>query len=64
MEPFRRFPWNGPDDSDKNGRWIPTTSSAQYAATLARWFGVPSADLPYVLPNLGNFSNANLGFLG
>jgi uncharacterized protein (DUF1501 family) len=54
----------GPNDSDVNGRWIPTTSSAQYAATLAQWFGVSSADLSYVLPSLGNFSQTNLGFVG
>ncbi len=64
---YGKFPTlalGGPDDSDQNGRWIPTTSSAQYAATLAQWFGVASADLSYVLPNLGNFSQSNLGFLG
>ena len=54
----------GPDDAGSNGRWVPTTASAQYAATLAQWFGVPSADLPYVLPYLSNFSTNNLGFLG
>jgi uncharacterized protein (DUF1501 family) len=54
----------GPDDVGSNGRWIPTTASAQYAATLAQWFGLASADLPYVLPYIGNFSKNNLGFLG
>jgi uncharacterized protein (DUF1501 family) len=61
---FPTLALGGPDDSDKNGRWIPTTSSSQYAATLAQWFGVASADLSYVLPSLGNFSQSNLGFLG
>jgi uncharacterized protein (DUF1501 family) len=61
---FPTLALGGPDDSDKNGRWIPTTSSSQYAATLAQWFGVASADLGYVLPSLGNFSKSNLGFLG
>ncbi|RYF32539.1 MAG: DUF1501 domain-containing protein [Comamonadaceae bacterium] len=37
------------------GRIIPTTSVDQYAATLATWFGVPTADLPAILPNLKNF---------
>src|SRR5215475_6052840 len=54
----------GPDDTGSNGRWIPTTSVDQYAATLASWFGVSAADLPSVFPNLGNFPTANLGFLG
>ncbi len=54
----------GPDDSGINGRWIPTTASAQYAATLAQWFGLPANELSYVLPYIGNFSSTNLGFLG
>ena len=54
----------GPDDAGTNGRWVPTTPSAQYAATLAQWFGLPAAYLPYVLPYISNFSTNNLGFLG
>jgi hypothetical protein len=46
------------------GRIIPITSANQYAARLARWFGVADGDLSLVAPNLGNFSNQNLGFLG
>ena len=53
----------GPDDSD-NGRWIPTTAVDEYAATLARWFGVADSDLPLVLPNLGRFASTDLGFMG
>jgi len=53
----------GPDDSDSNGRWVPTTASSQYAATLAQWFGVSAAELPTVLPSIGNFTSSNLGFV-
>jgi uncharacterized protein (DUF1501 family) len=53
----------GPDDSGSNGRWVPSTASSQYAATLAQWFGVPAADLPTILPSIGNFSSNNLGFV-
>ena len=53
----------GPDDSDSNGRWVPTTASSQYAATLAQWFGVSASELPTVLPSIGNFSTNNLGFV-
>jgi uncharacterized protein (DUF1501 family) len=53
----------GPDDASSNGRWVPSTASAQYASTLAQWFGLPAADLPYVLPYIGNFATSNLGFL-
>ncbi len=53
----------GQNDLDSDGRWIPTTSMAQYAATLAQWFGVPANQLGSVLPVLPNFSNPNLGFI-
>ena len=53
---------NGPDDTGL-GRWIPTTSVDEYAATLASWFGVSSTDLPIVLPNIGRFAKPNLGFM-
>lgn len=64
---FGRFPsmaLGGPDDSGSRGAMIPTTSIDQYGATLARWFGVPPAQLPAVFPNLGNFASSDLGFLG
>lgn len=58
----------GPDDTDggsaPRGRWIPTTSVEQYAATLATWYGLSSADLSAVFPLIGHFGTPNLGFLG
>ena len=53
----------GPEDSGQ-GRLIPTTAVDQYAATLARWFGVGDSNLATVVPNLGRFAQANLGFMG
>lgn len=53
---------DGADDVG-GGRFIPTTSSDQYAATLARWFGVADADLSLVAPSIGNFATRDLGFL-
>jgi uncharacterized protein (DUF1501 family) len=53
----------GPNDTGR-GRWIPTTSVDQYSATLASWFGVSPTQLPVVLPNIGRFATANVGFMG
>ncbi len=53
----------GPDDAGAEGRWIPTTSVDQYAATLAAWFGVSPAGLATVIPNLAQFPVSNLGFV-
>jgi uncharacterized protein (DUF1501 family) len=53
----------GSDDDVGGGRFIPTTSADQYAATLAKWFGVDVVDLPTVAPNIGNFVVQDLGFL-
>ena len=62
---FGRYPslaLNGPDDVG-GGRLIPSVSADQYAATLARWFGIADADLARVAPNIGNFAERDLGFL-
>jgi len=44
----------GPLDTNR-GRLIPTMSVDQLFAELALWFGVPSADLDLVLPNISRF---------
>ena len=54
------------------GRLLPSTSVDQYAATLAKWFGVADSEMGALLPNLKNFGVAagrpdyptNLGFMG
>lgn len=53
----------GSDVDVGGGRMIPTTSSDQYAATLARWFGVNDNELDLVAPNIGNFAQSDLGFM-
>jgi uncharacterized protein (DUF1501 family) len=53
---------DGADDVG-GGRMIPTTSADQFAATLARWFGIPDPDLDIVAPNIDNFVQRDLGFM-
>ena len=46
------------------GRWIPSQSVDQYAATLLKWWGMNDGQLLSALPNLANFGSArDLGFL-
>ena len=61
---FPELQLGGPSDTDSRGRWIPTASVEQYAATLASWYGVSASDLPIVFPNIGRFSTPTLGFMG
>ena len=37
------------------GRLLPRTSVDQYAATMAKWFGVTDTEMPQVLANINNF---------
>lgn len=53
---------DGADDVG-GGRMIPTTSADQFAATLARWFGIPDLELDIVAPNIDNFVQRDLGFM-
>ena len=52
------------DDWELQGRWIPSQSVDQYAATLLRWWGLGESQLDLALPNLRNFGAARtLGFM-
>lgn len=51
------------DSGDGYGRIIPTTSVEQYAATLAKWFGLSDSDIGLIFPNLANFNTRYLNFV-
>ena len=55
---------DGPDDVGQ-GRLLPSTSVEQYAATLAKWFGVSDSQMSLVLPSITNFdaSTRDVGFM-
>lgn len=53
----------GADDVASNGTWTPSTSSSQYAATLAYWYGVTDlADVPEYAASAAAMES-RLGFL-
>jgi len=43
------------------GNLIPTTSTDEFFAEMALWFGVSPNDLHLILPNIGNFYDVNSG---
>lgn len=62
---YGRFPVIGvnTDDDVGQGRLLPAVSVDQYAATLARWFGLTASQVDEVFPNLRNFPMVDLGFM-
>lgn len=52
----------GSNDDFGEGRIIPTTSMDQYAATLARWYGLDSSTINETFFNLRHFNEQDLGF--
>lgn len=53
------MPW------EHHGRWIPSISVDQYAATLIKWFAPELGnDYSQILPNLSRFTEHDIGFMG
>ncbi len=51
------------DDDVGSGRLLPGIAVVQYAATLARWFGVADGSMADALPLIANFSSRDVGFM-
>ena len=49
----------GSNDDVGGAILLPTLSTDEYFAELAKWFGVNNGDLSYVLPNIGHFYDVN-----
>ncbi|HMZ80106.1 MAG TPA: DUF1501 domain-containing protein [Acidobacteriota bacterium] len=49
--------------ADTRGVLLPSTSIAQYGATLAKWFGAADGQLNGLFPELANFSVRDMGFM-
>lgn len=52
---------NNPLVVSQRGNLIPTTSTDEYFAELALWFGVSPNDLHLILPNIAQFYDVNSG---
>lgn len=57
------FTLNGADDANGRGVWIPKIATAQFGATLGRWFGASATELAIAFPNLGQFATTDVGFM-
>jgi len=53
----------GTQEEVGSGRLLPSTSVTELAATLGAWMGLNHGELQYVLPNIGNFAQPNLGIV-
>jgi uncharacterized protein (DUF1501 family) len=63
MTNYANFNALADDYADTRGMMLPTTSLAQYGATLARWFAATDSQLNSIFPQLTTFATRNLGFL-
>jgi|GEM_PF-1020298 len=52
---FPSLELDGPDDTGRGGRILPTRSCDEFFADMLKWFGIKDEDLNLILPNYDNF---------
>ena len=63
MTDYSNFNAVADDYADTRGSMLPSTSLAQYGATLAKWFGAADSQLNGIFPQLPTFAIRDLGFM-
>jgi len=63
MTDYSNFNAVADDYADTRGSMLPSTSLAQYGATLAKWFGASDSQLNGIFPQLPSFAIRDLGFM-
>jgi uncharacterized protein (DUF1501 family) len=63
MTDYANFNAVADDFADARGTMLPSTSLAQYGATLARWFGATDAQATSIFPPLVTFATHDVGFM-
>ena len=63
MTDYANFNAQADDYADARGVLLPSTSLAQYGATLARWFGATDTQLNGIFPQLASFPIRDVGFM-
>ncbi len=62
---FGKMPALKKDSPDAvSNRMVPTTSVEEYLATIVKWFGATENELNAIFPNLGTFTQKDMGFMG
>lgn len=59
---YPQFDINSDSYYSERGTLVPTLAVEQYAATLARWFGLTEEEIHSIFTNLKNFPTQDLGF--
>lgn len=60
---YPRLNFGADDDSEQEGTWIPTIANEEYFGAVAKWFGVPGAEMKTVFPNWAEWQKPGRGIV-